>query len=311
MTKHKPVLVAEVLDYLEPKTNQNFVDCTVGGGGHAEKILEATSPDGKLLGLDWDPSAIKRTAERLKPYKKRLVLVNQSYTELKDVVYDKKFTKINGILLDLGLSSDQLQDSGRGFSFQTNEPLDMRFNPEENTLTAAEIVNEWPIDRITDILQRFGEERWARRIAEHIGQERKNTSINKTLDLVKIIMDVYPQNRKSRIHPATKTFQALRIAVNNELENVKNILDQAVELLEKNGRLAVITFHSLEDRIVKDYFKIESKDCICPKDIPECRCGHQSKIKILTKKPVGPSAKEIEDNWRSRSAKLRVVEKIV
>jgi len=308
LTQHKPVMLTEVLHYLDPQPNQNFVDCTVGGGGHTEALLRAIAPNGRVLALDWDGGAIGRVAQRLEEFKNRLILVNDSYTSLEKIVYAQKFNEIYGILLDLGLSSDQLQNSGRGFSFQSNEPLDMRFDPEGRELTAAQIINEWSIDDLIKIFRDYGEEKSAFRIAKKIEQERKNKEIKTTGELVAIIAQVMP--RRGKIHPATKIFQALRIAVNDELENVKNVLEGAHQVLSKGGRLAIITFHSLEDRIVKQYFKQESRECICPPELPECRCDHEAKWKIITKKPVIPSAEEIQENFRCRSAKLRVAQKI-
>jgi 16S rRNA (cytosine1402-N4)-methyltransferase len=307
-TVHKPVLVKEVIEHLAPLKNENFVDCTVGGGGHAQAILELTGPKGKLLGLDWDVGAIKKSHEALSEYKDRLILINETYVNLKQVVYDQKFNKISGLLLDLGLSSDQLQNSGRGFSFQNNEPLDMRFSAE-NELTAEKIVNNWPEADLKEILYKYGEESFASKIVKAIGEKRKEEPIKTTEQLSELIESVYPK-RRGKLHPATKTFQALRIAVNNELVNVEVALKDIVELMKPGTRLAVITFHSLEDRIVKQYFRQEAKDCLCPREIPECRCGHKAKIKNINKKPLIPSEEEIAENPRSRSAKLRVIEKI-
>lgn len=308
-TLHKPVLLAEVIKFLNPQSNRNFVDCTVGGGGHAERILEKTGPNGKLLAIDWDAEALKRTAEKLSAYRNRIILVHSSYVKIKDIIQEKKFNKISGVLLDLGLSSDQLQYSGRGFTFQANEPLDMRFDPDGNDLTAAIIVNEWPENEIKRILHEYGEEKFASKIANAIAGRRQTQRIETTLDLVRVIMSVVP-NQRTKINPATRTFQALRIAVNGELENIKAALKDIVETVESGARIAVITFHSLEDRIVKQYFKQESRDCICPRDLPVCKCGHHARLKLITKKPVVPSEKEVAENFRSRSAKLRVVEKI-
>ncbi len=309
MTTHRPVLLKEVIQALNPEKNQNFVDCTIGGGGHAQAILEKTGPKGKLLGIDWDPEAISRTQERLKEYKDRLVLYNASYTHIKEIVYDKKFFPIHGMLIDLGLSSDQLQISGRGFSFQVTEPLDMRFSPHENELTAAEISNHWPLERSRDMLIRNADERFANRITKAIEDYRKEKRIENTLQLVEIVISAVPR-QKTKIHPATKTFQALRMEVNNELNNVRMFLTDALEVMEPKTKLAVITFHSLEDRIVKQFFKRESRDCLCPPEVPVCQCGHKANVRLITKKPITPSRDEISENFRSRSAKLRVVEKI-
>lgn len=302
-------MVKEVISYLNPRPNQNFIDCTVGGGGHAEAILRLTSPAGKLLGLDWDPTAIARAKERLRPFGRRAELVNASYVKLKQIVYDKKFFPINGILLDFGLSSDQLQNSSRGFSFQVNEPLDMRYCPAENDVTAASILNEWPEEKLIEILKNNADERQAKKIAEAIVVYRQKQRLATTLELVSLIMKV-ASGRKSRIHPATKTFQALRMAVNKEIENIQFVLKEILEILPPGGRIAVITFHSVEDRAVKEFFKRENAACLCPPEIPICRCGHQKRIKIINKKAITPALEEIEKNFRSRSAQLRIAEKI-
>lgn len=307
-TAHEPVMSKEVLDFLQPKKNQNFVDCTVGGAGHARAILQKTSPRGKLLGLDWDQQAVSRAMEILADFRDRVTLVKANYIDIKKVVYERKFNSIDGILLDLGLSSDQLQASGRGFSFQKSELLDMRFSLE-NDLTAEKILNRWDKKELIKIFREFGEEKQANKIAQAVCQARKEQPIKTTLQLVELIIKNKKLDKRRKIHPATQIFQALRIAVNNELENVKLGLQECLEVLEPGGRLAVITFHSLEDRIVKKYFQQESKDCLCPPEIPECRCGHKAQLKILTKKPVCPSDDEITKNFRSRSAKLRVIEK--
>ena len=305
---HKPVLLSEVIKYLNPQANQNFIDCTVGGGGHAEAILEATGPKGKLLGLDADPEAIDRAKEKLQKFSQRLTLVNDSYVNVKKITYDQRFNSIHGILLDLGLSSDQLQTSGRGFSFLALEPLDMRFDNINNSLTAMEIVNHWSESELVRIFKEYGEEQYAKQVAKEIVQSRKESEIKTTFDLVAIINKVI-WSRK-RINPSTKIFQALRMAVNSELDNVSKVLEDAVGLLESGGRLGIISFHSLEDRIIKQYFKKESVDCLCPPNIPVCRCGHKASLKLITKKPIVGTDKEIRLNPRARSAKLRVIEKL-
>lgn len=308
-TVHKPVLMDEVIEALDPKENQNFIDGTLGGGGHTEEILKRTGPKGKVLGLDWDNDAVQRTKERLSSYGERLIPVNSSYINVKEVIQTEKFHEFSGILLDLGLSSDQLQVSGRGFSFQKNEPLDMRFDAGRNELTAETILNTWSEDKLEEIIREYGEDSWSRKIARTIVEKREEQPIKTTLELVGLVIGALPK-KKSKTHPATKTFQALRIAVNNELNNVRLALKDMIEILEPGARLAVITFHSLEDRIVKQYFKQESIDCHCPPEIPVCRCEHKAQVKLITKKAIKPSDKEITENFRCRSAKLRVVEKI-
>jgi len=308
-TIHQPVMLKEVIEFLAPKKNQNFIDGTIGGGGHAKAILEMTGPAGKLLGLDWDQSAIARSAEVLGKFSSRTILINSSYTELKKIVEEKKFQEVSGILLDLGLSSDQLQSSGRGFTFQKNEPLDMRFSLK-NELTAKIILNTWSKEKLIQIFRDFGEERQAVKISTAVVEYRKDQPLETTLQLVDLVMRNKKMDPRKRINPATQVFQALRIAVNDELENVRVVLSDCLDILMPGGRLAVITFHSLEDRIVKNYLRQESKQCLCPPEIPVCRCGHLARVKLVSRKPIIPKDEEIEQNFRSRSAKLRVVEKL-
>jgi 16S rRNA (cytosine1402-N4)-methyltransferase len=309
ITVHEPVLLREVLEYLNPQPNHNFIDCTIGGAGHAQAILAKTGPEGRLLGLDWDAEAIKRSVEILAKYSHRTILVNDNYINAKNIAYENQFYPITGILLDLGLSLDQLQSSGRGFSFQVDEPLDMRFSLG-NDLTAGKILNHFSEKELIKIFQNYGEEPDASRLAKAIVQVRTKEPIKKTLQLVNLIIQTKKSDRRRKIHPATLVFQALRIAVNNELNNLKIALHDLLELLDSGGRCAVITFHSLEDRIVKNIFRQESKDCLCPPDVPKCVCRHQARVKLITKKPVVPTTEEISRNFRSRSAKLRVVEKL-
>ena len=274
---HIPVLKKEVLQYLDPKPDENFIDCTLGQGGHAINILERNKPNGKVLGIELD----KDIFDKLSLLKiDRLILANDSYVNLKEIAKKNKFTSINGILFDLGMSSWHLEESGRGFTFLKDELLDMRYSLE-NDLTAEEIVNNYSQEEIEKILKEYGEERFAKRLARRIVEQRP---IKSTFQLAEII-------KKSRIYSPNRIFQALRIAVNNELENLKKGLTQAVEILKPDGRIVVISFHSLEDRIVKNFFK-------------------DSNLKVLTKKPVIPSQEEIKINRRSRSAKLRAATKI-
>ena len=307
--KHQPVLVKEVLQYLSPKANENFIDCTLGAGGHAKEILRLTAPAGKLLGIDLDPEAIKAAKENLKNFRNRLVLVNDNYKNLKEIIYDTGFNKINGILLDLGISSYELQDQTRGFSFKVSAFLDMRFGNGKKT--AADVVNHYKEEELAKIFKEYGEERYSRHIAREIVLSRKKNKINTTDQLVSLIEKVYKNKPKPhKIHVATKVFQALRIEVNDELNNLKKILPVSLEILEKGGRLVVISFHSLEDRVVKHFFRQEAKDCICPLESLECRCQHKARLRILTKKVVMASKEEIISNPRSRSAKLRAALKI-
>ena len=279
---HIPVLQKEVLEFLGPKPNENFIDCTIDGGGHALAILEKIKPNGKILGIDADPEVIKNLKLKIKNFEKRIVLVTDNFANLKEIVKYTKFGQANGILFDLGMSSWHLEESGRGFTFLKDEPLDMRYGANE--LTAEKIVNEYPREEIERILKKYGEERFAKGLARKIVQERP---IKTTFQLLKII-------KSSRIYSPNRVFQALRIAVNNELNNLKKVLPQAVEILESGGRIVIISFHSLEDRIVKKFFKEEFQ---------------KGAIKILTKKPITPFQKEIKINPRSSSAKLRAAMK--
>lgn len=273
---HIPVLKKEMLEYLDPKPGQNFVDATLGFGGHTAAILEKISPNGKVLGIEWDEEVSKKIAPR-----ERLIVVNDSYANLKEIVKKYNFGPVNGILFDLGISSWDLESSGRGFSFAKNEPLDMRFDPNNNTLTAEKIVNAWQEREIVQIIWEYGEEKFSRVIAKRIIEKRKTKPIKTTFDLITLI--------PARTKPS-KTFQALRIAVNGELDNLKKGLEQAEQILEKGGKIAVISFHSLEDRIVKNFFKNES-------------------FERLNKKVIKASKEELLLNSRSRSAKLRAVSK--
>lgn len=309
---HTPVLLEEVIKYLNPKSNQNFIDGTIGAGGHAEKILEKTGPNGKLIGFDMNPESISQAKKRLKKYKNRVLLYQSNYSKIERVTYEQsRIHKISGILLDLGISSFQLQSKSGGFSFKISGLLDMRFGGSDQELTSAEIVNKWPEKKIKTILQSYGEERYSKSIAEEIVKSRKAKPILKTEELVEIIEKVYSNKPKpKRIHPATKTFQALRITVNDELNSLRRTLPQALNILSPKGRIAIISFHSLEDRIVKQFFRQESKGCLCPPEFPVCRCAHKKQLTILTKKVVMPSLEETKQNSRARSAKLRVAEKI-
>ncbi len=289
---HIPVLQKEVLEYLAPEPNQNFIDCTIGQGGHALAILEKIAPYGKVLGIDFDSEILKCLKLRIKDLlEKRLTLVCNNFANLKKIVKKYNFKKVQGILFDLGISSWHLEKSKRGFSFQKDEILDMRYQSTKEGLTAQKIVNDWPEKRLGKILKEYSEERFARRIAREIVKNRKIKPIKTTFQLIKIIKRaVLPRYEKGRIHPATRTFQALRIAVNDELKNLEKALPQTLEILKPQGRLVIISFHSLEDRISKNFLRENSKKGL---------------LKILTKKPIRPSKIEIEVNPRSRSAKLR------
>jgi 16S rRNA (cytosine1402-N4)-methyltransferase len=302
---HLPVLYQEILTAIQPKSPGKYVDCTLGAGGHASGILEVSSPDGQLLGFDLDPAAIAIASQRLKNYAARITLVRASYTGLRDQLKRLNWEAVQGVLLDLGVSSMQFDRPERGFSFREDAPLDMRFNPDQGR-SAADLANNLGESELADILWRYGEERLSRRIARVIVANRP---VNTTRQLADLVKHEY-RGKGGHIHPATRTFQALRIAVNGELEALEEVLPQAVEALAPGGRLAIISFHSLEDRIVKQYFQRESQDCICPPEQPLCTCGHRASLKVITKHPLTASGSELEHNERARSAKLRVAEKL-
>jgi 16S rRNA (cytosine1402-N4)-methyltransferase len=305
-TTHIPVLSREVIENLSVQPGGRYIDCTLGPGGHAQAILEHSSPGGQLLGIDADPDAIKAAGERLKPYGKSVLLVNDNFVNLRDICIKYDFFPVHGILFDLGLSSVQLDEAGRGFSFQYDSPLDMRFSPTQRT-SAADIVNNYAELELAHILKTYGEEINSRRIAKNIVQKRP---IRTTGELADIVEDAVG-GRHGKIHPATRTFQALRIAVNHEMENLESALNQAVGLLGFSGRLVVISYHSLEDRIVKHFMQKESRGCLCPPEAMKCTCGHKASLKIITRKIITPSFAEVQMNPRSRSAKLRAAERII
>jgi 16S rRNA (cytosine1402-N4)-methyltransferase len=302
---HQPVLYHEILQSLLPKRGGKYADLTLGAGGHAWGILDASRPDGQLLGLDVDPQALALAKERLAEFGNRAKVVRASYTTLTDQLTLLGWQGLDGILLDLGASSMQFDTAERGFSFLKEAPLDMRFDPD-SLLTAADIVNTWDADSLADILYRYGEERRSRQIAAAI---IKNRPVENTMQLAEIVSQAAVKERGSHIHPATKTFQALRIAVNGELDNLEAVLPQAVAALKPGGRLAVIAFHSLEDRLVKNYFRNHSRDQHDP-DQPWSPVIQKAIIRLVNRKPVVPGEKEIQNNPRARSAKLRVVEKM-
>ncbi len=293
-TVHKPVLKKEVIEYLEPQANENFIDATVDGGGHTFEIIEKTKPNGKLLGIEWDKEIFNKLKLKIKErnLERRIILANDNFKNLKEIVKKKNFKEVSGILFDLGFSSWHIEKSKKGFSFLKDEFLDMRYG--NGNLRAMDILNKWQEKDIERILREYGGERFSRKIARAIIEERKKEPILKTSKLVEIIKKVLPY-KKGRIHPATRTFQALRIAVNQELENLKEVLSQVIEILKPGGKIVVISFHSLEDRIVKNFFKEEKQ---------------KGRIEILTKKPLVPTRKEIFLNPRARSAKLRVAKVI-
>lgn len=302
---HKPVLYQETLAYLQPRPGQQFVDGTVGSGGHALGILQASQPDGLLLGIDLDASALQIAEQNLQAYRGRYWLIEGSYRDLSQHLAQLGWSEVDGVLLDLGVSSLQLDTPERGFSFRSEAPLDMRFN-RHNPLTAAHLVNNLSQEELAKILFLYGEERFARQIARAIVASRPILTTTQLADVVVRVVG----RQSGGIHPATRTFQALRIAVNAELDALEAFLPQATAVLKPSGRLAIISFHSLEDRLVKAYFQTESRQCICPPKQPICTCGHRARLKVLTPKAVRPSAQEIEHNPRARSARLRVAEKL-
>ena len=302
---HTPVLLAEVLRALAVQPGGRYIDATLGGGGHAAAILEKSSPGGQLLGIDADSTVIETAREKFRSSGDSILIVNDNFANLQSICIKYDFFPVHGILFDLGLSSLQLDEGGRGFSFQHDAPLDMRFSAGQK-VTAADIVNTTPEARLAGIIRTYGEESLSARIARSIVQERP---IKTTGRLAQVIEKAV--GRRGKLHPATKTFQALRIAVNHELENLETALKQAVDLLGYEGRLVVISYHSLEDRIVKQFMQKEARACICPPETPVCVCGHTPSLRLINKKVIIPTAEEIRANPRSRSAKLRAAERII
>ncbi|MFH1413159.1 MAG: 16S rRNA (cytosine(1402)-N(4))-methyltransferase RsmH [bacterium] len=310
MTEHKPVMLEQIMDYLQIKPGNKAIDCTLGGGGYTLKLSQKVGTKGNVIAIDLDKLALDHAKALIKEHGLgNIILVHDNFANLKEIIDKHLKTKVNAIVLDLGMSSAQLDDPERGFSFQTDADIDMSFgNPRVNTQT---IVNKYSARELEEVIKKYGEERYARSIAKAIVQSRKKQRIITTKQLVDIIAKAVPgKYKQGKIHFATRTFQALRIETNQELENLKAVLPQALEALKTGGRIAVLSFHSLEDRIVKNFFKQESKDCICPPELPTCQCYHKAKLKILTKKIIKPKQIEIKSNPRARSAKLRVAEKI-
>lgn len=308
--QHTPVMLKEVLEYLKPRPGQNFIDCTLGGGGYTAEIAKKILPEGKILAIDLDELAIDNAKTKIKT--KNIILAHDNFKNLQAIVnkYFEAGAEFSGIVFDLGLSSAQLAAGSRGFSFNLpDSPLNMNFG-EQAGETAENIINSWSEAELAKIFKEYGEEKFAYKIALAIVRERQAKRIATVGKLAEIISKAAPKRRQSKIHPATKIFQALRIAVNSELENLRAVLPQAVDLLKAGGRLAVISYHSLEDRIVKQYFRQEAKDCLCPPSLPVCRCGHRARLKILTKSVLRPTEEEVLKNPRGRSAKLRAAEKI-
>jgi 16S rRNA (cytosine1402-N4)-methyltransferase len=309
---HLPVLVEEVMSMLAPAPGSLHVDATLGGGGHTERILEASSPDGRLLGLDADGAAIARVDGRLRPrFGDRLVLRRANFRELASVAPPAGFAAVDGLLFDLGLSSFQLADAERGFGIRTGGPLDMRFDSTRG-VPAAELLATLDVAELTALFRRFGEEPLAQRIARAIVAARRTTPVGTAEELASLVERVAPPNPRirRRIHPATRVFQALRIAVNEELDALQDGLAAAVDLLRPGGRLVVLSYHSLEDRIVKRFIAAERRGCTCPPELPVCVCGRNPRLRLVTRPSLTPSATEIAANPRARSARLRAAERL-
>ena len=305
---HISVLLDECLEGLDIKPDGIYVDGTLGGAGHSSQIVKRLTT-GRLIGIDRDPVALKAAGERLAPYANRVTLVHSNFCEIAQVLKDLNIDGVDGILLDLGVSSPQLDDGSRGFSYMADAPLDMRMNSED-ALSAYEVVNNWSYEELKRILYNYGEERYAPRIASAICSRREEKPIETTLELVDIIRDAMPAAAlREKQHPAKRSFQAIRIAVNDELGSVEKVMRDAIPCLNPGGRLAVITFHSLEDRIVKNAMADAAKGCTCPPSFPVCVCGKKPLVKLVTRKPITSTDEELERNPRARSAKLRVCEK--
>lgn len=306
---HVSVLLQECLDGLNIRPDGIYVDGTLGGAGHSSRIAQRLTT-GRLIGIDRDPVALAAAGERLKPWKDRVTLVHSNFCEIKQVLSDLQIPGVDGILLDLGVSSPQLDDGQRGFSYMADAPLDMRMNGED-ALTAREVVNTWPQEELKRILYTYGEERYAPQIAAAICRRREEAPIETTLELVDIIRSAMPAAAlREKQHPAKRSFQAIRIAVNDELGSVEKVMADAIPLLNPGGRLAVITFHSLEDRIVKNAMAEAAKGCTCPPNFPVCVCGKKPQVKLICRKPIVSGEAELAENPRARSAKLRVCEKV-
>ena len=306
---HVSVLLEECIEGLDIKPDGIYVDGTLGGAGHSSRIA-AKLTTGRLIGIDRDPVALKAAGERLAPYQDRVTLVHSNFCEIKQVLADLQIPGVDGILLDLGVSSPQLDDAQRGFSYMADAPLDMRMNSQDS-LSAYTVVNTWSQEELKRILYNYGEERYAPQIAAAICRKREGKPIETTLELVDIIRSAMPPAAlREKQHPAKRSFQAIRIAVNDELGSVEKVMRDAVTCLNPGGRLAIITFHSLEDRIVKNGMADAAKGCTCPPNFPVCICGNKPKVKLITRKPIISGDEELEVNPRARSAKLRVCEKL-
>ena len=306
---HVSVLLEECIEGLHIRPDGIYVDGTLGGAGHSSRIA-AKLTTGRLIGIDRDPVALEAAGKRLEPWKDRVTLVHSNFCEIASVLKQLNIDGVDGILLDLGVSSPQLDDGARGFSYMADAPLDMRMN-NQDTLTAHTVVNTWPYEELRRILYAYGEERYAPQIASAICRRREAAPIETTLELVDVIRSAMPPAAlREKQHPAKRSFQAIRIAVNDELGSVEKVMTDAVGCLNPGGRMAVITFHSLEDRIVKNGMAEAAKGCTCPPNFPVCVCGNKPKVKLVTRKPITSTQKELDENPRARSAKLRVCEKL-
>jgi len=306
--QHESVLEREVIQNLNLLGGSLIVDGTLGDGGHSELLLKNTTSV-RVLGIDRDMRAIERAEKRLAPFRDRITLVHGNFSDIKSILKKANVMNVDGLLLDLGVSSPQLDSPDRGFSFMRNGPLDMRMDSSQK-ITAADLLVELPDERLVSVIKEYGEERFSKRIVRAIRQAQKQSAIKTTLQLSNIISSVIHASRQTKIHPATRTFQALRIAVNGELEHIKKVLRDSVDILQESARVIVISFHSLEDRIVKNFFKTEEKGCVCPPKIPICSCGRKQRLKIITRKPIFPAVEEVRLNSRASSAKLRVAERV-
>ena len=307
---HKSIMLEEVIESLAIKPNGIYVDGTLGGAGHSSEIVKRLGEDGRLIGIDQDGEAIEAATKRLKPYKDKVTIVRSNYAQMKEVLRDLGIPKVDGILLDLGVSSYQLDNAERGFTYREDVPLDMRMD-QRQTKTARDIVNDYTETELFHMIRDYGEDKFARNIAKHIVMAREKKPIETTGELNNIIRAAIPAKIRAKGgHPSKKTYQAIRIELNHELDVLKNTLDQMIDLLNDHGRICVITFHSLEDRIVKNIFNTNERPCTCPPSFPVCVCGKKSKGRVITRKPILPSEEELEVNSRSKSAKLRVFERI-
>ena len=309
LKRHEPVLKKEILRHLNLKEGSLIVDGTLGDGGHSELILKNTDSDLRILGIDRDIQAIERAEERLAPFRHRITLIHGNFSDIKSILKKDSVMNVDGLLLDLGVSSPQLNSPKRGFSFMRNGSLDMRMDSMQKT-TAADLLVKLSDEELTTIIKEYGEERYSRPIVRAIRKAQIKEPINTTLHLSNIISSVVRPSRSNKIHPATRTFQALRIMVNNELEHIKIALNDSLEILRASARIMVISFHSLEDRIVKNFFREEEKGCNCPPAIAICACGRKARLRIVTRKPITPALEEIQQNPCASSAKLRVAERI-